>query len=56
MVIETGPVGDRGELVLNTGTGAVSLGWLIDDETTLDLSIIGTTEVVDACNAWFDQG
>jgi hypothetical protein len=31
------------------------MSWFIEDETTLELTIVGTTEIGNVCEAWFTR-
>lgn len=53
-VIDTAPLDHEGSVLLHTELGTIRLGWLMDDEYTVDIYIWGHPEVSGLCQAWFN--
>jgi len=50
-VITTAPLDEQDHILLDTRFGAVSMGWVIPDVDVVDLTLWGTPEVADVCDA-----
>jgi hypothetical protein len=51
-VIETAPVDEEDEVLLDTELGAIRLHWFIDDYETVDIYVFGSSQVHDLCDRW----
>ena len=54
-VVATANTGDEGSVMFGTIHGVVRLDWFIDDETTVDLGIMGSVAIEKLCRAWFES-
>jgi hypothetical protein len=51
-VITTVPLDEEDHILLDTRFGVVSMGWFIDDVNVVDLTLWGTREMAEVCDAW----